>query len=187
MDEETVSVPYTCGVCETTFDKTELLKHPCLLDYNKCQIDANFYVYPALDDGKILHKSLVDSAEIIVTETSKVPNQKTNASNWRNIRIIEEERLIDEICKRPPLWNFKLPLIERSLQIKKKLWEEVTEAMDGKMDIITIKKRWKYLCDTFRNHKNKQHQPSGSAGISRQKNWIHYERMQFLDDVQLES
>lgn len=58
------------------------------------------------------------------------PSQET--SDWRNKKISEEEQLIEEVHKRPALWNFKLPLVERSLQIKKKLWEEIYASMNGK-------------------------------------------------------
>lgn len=55
------------------------------------------------------------------------------------------------------------------------------------MDVPTIKKKWKSLSDSFRiHHKNKQRQPSGSAGTSR-KSWVHYEQLQFLCDMQLEN
>lgn len=53
------------------------------------------------------------------------------------------------------------------------------------IDIATMKKKWKSLCDTYRTYKNKQQKPSGSAGAS-QKKWAHFERMKFLSDVQPE-
>jgi len=49
-----------------------------------------------------------------------------------------------------------------------------------------MKKKWKSLCDSFRMYKSKQHQPSGSAAL-RKCSWVHLERMQFLNDVQLEN
>ncbi|XP_011858323.1 PREDICTED: uncharacterized protein LOC105555868 [Vollenhovia emeryi] len=49
-----------------------------------------------------------------------------------------------------------------------------------------MKKKWKSLCDTYRTYKNKQQKPSGSAGTS-QKKWVHFERMKFLNDMQLET
>ncbi|EFN71220.1 hypothetical protein EAG_07598, partial [Camponotus floridanus] len=90
--------------------------------------------------------------------------------------------LIEEIHKRPPLWNFKLPLSERTMQAKKKLWEEIKTAMNNTIDIATMKKKWKSLCDTYRTYKSKQQKPSGSAGTS-QKKWVHFERMKFLSDM----
>lgn len=64
-------------------------------------------------------------------ETTQSSNQKTN-NDWRNNKIMEEEQLIEEVHKRPPLWNFKLPLVERSLHIKKKLWKEIYISMNGR-------------------------------------------------------
>lgn len=48
-------------------------------------------------------------------------------------------------------------------------------------------KKWKSLSDSFRIYKNKQNQPSGSAGTSRKNSWVHYDRMQFLCDDQFEN
>ncbi|XP_025265237.1 uncharacterized protein LOC112638212 [Camponotus floridanus] len=71
------------------------------------------------------------------------------------------------------------------MQAKKKLWEEIKTAMNNTIDIATMKKKWKSLCDTYRTYKSKQQKPSGSAGTS-QKKWVHFERMKFLSDMQPE-
>ncbi|KYN08481.1 hypothetical protein ALC62_00537 [Cyphomyrmex costatus] len=98
-----------------------------------------------------------------------------------------EEQLIDEVFKRPALWNFKLSVTEHSPQIKKQLWEEVYEAMNGTFPSMeAIKKKWKSLSDFFRVHSKKNQQPSGSAA-SGKKPWVHLQRMQFLNDMRLES
>ncbi|CAL1671792.1 unnamed protein product [Lasius platythorax] len=192
-NEETLSVSYTCGVCETILeDEDERNHHPCFEAYKYVYIDDNFYIYPQCNDGQIIRKSLVGDAEVVVMETTpettptqaQSPSEET--SDWRNKKIREEEQLIEEVSKRPALWNFKLPLVERNLQIKKKLWEEIYASMNGTMDIPTMKKKWKSLSDSFRIHKNKQHQPSGSAA-ARKNTWMHFERMQFLNDVLLEN
>ncbi|XP_028046923.1 uncharacterized protein LOC105828309 [Monomorium pharaonis] len=186
MKQETLIISYTCGVCETICNEQEMSSHSCLEGYNHCQVDENLYFYPQTDDGQIIRESLVNDSKTIVMKDNQVPNKETE-NNWRNKKVTEEERLIEEIHKRPPLWNFKLPLTERSLRIKNKLWEEVAALIDGKMDVSTIKKRWKSLCDTFRvHHKSKQQQSSSARTLSR-KEWIHYKQMQFLCDMQLES
>lgn len=69
--------------------------------------------------------------EVMVTDTTHVSQEAK--SNWQNKKLLEEEQLIDEIHKRPPLWNFKLPLTERSIQIKKRLWEEIHTSMNGRI------------------------------------------------------
>ncbi|KMQ84088.1 hypothetical protein RF55_18455 [Lasius niger] len=126
-NEETLSVSYTCGVCETILeDEDERNHHPCFEAYKYVYIDDNFYIYPQCNDGQIIRKSLVGDAEVVVMETTpettptqaQSPSEET--SDWRNKKIREEEQLIEEGSKRPALWNFKLPLVERNLQIKKK-------------------------------------------------------------------
>lgn len=62
---------------------------------------------------------------------TQVP-QADVASNWRNHKVMEEEHLIGEVHKRPALWNFKLPLSQRSQQVKRKLWEEIAVSMNSK-------------------------------------------------------
>ncbi|XP_071582243.1 uncharacterized protein [Temnothorax nylanderi] len=57
------------------------------------------------------------------------------------------------------------------------------ELYDGRCN---YKKKWKSLCDANRIHRNKQHQPSGSAG-TRRSSWVHAERMQFINDMQLQT
>lgn len=63
-------------------------------------------------------------------ENDTVRNNQDAELNWRSTKTVQEEQLIEEIHKRPALWNFKLPLVERSLKIKKKLWEEVSTSMN---------------------------------------------------------
>ncbi|KYM97009.1 hypothetical protein ALC62_12274 [Cyphomyrmex costatus] len=103
------------------------------------------------------------------------------------MEIEKQEQLIDEVFKRPALWNFKLSVTERSLQIKKQLWEEVYKAMNGTFHSVeAMKKKWKSLSDSFRVHSKKDQQPSGSVA-SGKKPWVHLQRMQFLNDMRLES
>ncbi|KAL0130269.1 hypothetical protein PUN28_002105 [Cardiocondyla obscurior] len=104
-------------------------------------------------------------------------NKEIDERDWRNSKILQEEQLIEEVRKRPALWNFKLPLSDQTLKIKKRLWEEIAVAMNG-MDITSIKER-----KSLKIFKNKQRsQPSGSAGTSQKSSWVHYDRMQFLCD-----
>lgn len=39
-----------------------------------------------------------------------------------------------EVQYRIPLWNFTIPLEERSRDLKTKLWEEVSAALNGKKE-----------------------------------------------------
>lgn len=53
--------------------------------------------------------------------------------------------------------------------------------------IETIKKKWKSLTDSFRIHSKKDQAASGSAATSGKRPWVHLQRMQFLNDMRLES
>lgn len=98
------------------------------------------------DDGKILRRSLVDGIENNVlempnnaeesTEETEVPNEEDfdvgNLPENENLRkIFIEERLIEAIRRRPPLWNFKLPVVQRGVRSKEKLWLDVVTVMKG--------------------------------------------------------
>lgn len=56
----------------------------------------------------------------------------------------------------------------------------------GEMTVAQMKKKWKSLSDMFRRHRKVHIQPSGSAAAKKVK-WLHYERLSFLHDVQLEN
>ncbi|XP_011879052.1 PREDICTED: uncharacterized protein LOC105568196 isoform X1 [Vollenhovia emeryi] len=184
---------HTCSVCKSKVVEEEICNHPCLRGYEFFYVDENLIFHPQNqnDDEQSLvddsHMSLVDDSEEMDEIEKQVPKKiKKTIETWHNEKHVQEEQLIDEIHKRPALWNFKLPLAERSIQIKKKLWEEVSASINN-MDIATVKKKWKSLCDSFRIQQNKQYRPSGSAATSQTNKWVHFDRMQFLSDVQLTS
>ncbi|XP_071581708.1 uncharacterized protein [Temnothorax nylanderi] len=187
INEETLV--YTCGMCETILHKNEIDPHLCFEGFNEFYIDENLYIYPQSDDGQIIRKSLVDGTEAMVLEpreeTTQIQNREADG-NWQNQKVLQEEQLIEEVRKRPALYDCRRPLAERGLRARNKLWEEIVAAMNSTMDVATIKKKWKSLCDANRIHRNKQHQPSGSAG-TRRSSWVHAERMQFINDMQLQT
>ncbi|XP_032688986.1 uncharacterized protein LOC116852584 [Odontomachus brunneus] len=184
-------ISYTCGICETIFDnQDDLAYHPCFKNYNKYVIDDNFYCYPQCENGNVIRNSLMaDGTEaVVMTNIPNVSQCNEPIMDFEAKKIAIEEQLIDEVFQRPALWNFKLPLTERSQQIKKKLWKEVFVALGGTLSIDTMKKKWKSLSDSFRIYLKKDQQAvSGSAARSGKKPWVHFQRMQFLYDVQLES
>ncbi|XP_077256607.1 uncharacterized protein LOC143894313 [Temnothorax americanus] len=187
-NEETLL--YTCDICENVIHKNEVDLHPCFQGFTHVYINNDLHIlYPQTDDGQIIRKSLVDGTEAMVVEpreeTIQILNQEADG-NWRSKKIQEEEQLIEEVRKRPPLYDCRRPLAERALKARNKLWEEIIAAMNSTMDIASIKKKWKSLCDANRIHKNKQHQLSGSAG-TRRSSWVHAERMQFINDMQLQT
>ncbi|XP_032688141.1 uncharacterized protein LOC116852170 isoform X2 [Odontomachus brunneus] len=143
--KETPLLSYTCGVCETVCPENEINCHPCMKEYKYFYMDEHSYFYPQCD------ASLVEK---IQTKNKEADGMTA----WQKVKLLQEEQIIEEVHKRPALWNFKLPLTERRYS-----------------SLIIMRKN------------KQQHQPSGSAGTSRKNSWLHYDRMQFLCDAQLES
>lgn len=57
-------------------------------------------------------------------EITQIQNREANG-NWRNQKIIQEEQLIEEVRKRPALYDCHRPIAERGLRARNKLWEEI--------------------------------------------------------------
>lgn len=101
------------------------------------QIQVSFQLLSLFtENGNIVRRSLVDGVEQMVTDSGSmlcsrsVTNEGDKENAW-NSKIRLEEQLIGEIRQRPPLWNFKLPLPERGVRIKERLWEEVSIKLNG--------------------------------------------------------
>ncbi|XP_036149088.1 uncharacterized protein LOC118647755 [Monomorium pharaonis] len=94
----------------------------------------------------------------------------------------DEETLILEVQLREPLWNYKLPLPQRSIKIIKNLWQEVANALNGKITANECKVKFKSLHDTYRRIIRSETNASGSARKDAGKKWPHYDSMTFLLD-----
>ncbi|KYN26852.1 hypothetical protein ALC57_03767 [Trachymyrmex cornetzi] len=173
-----MEIVYTCGLCEMICNADEIRSHPCLDSFTQFYMDEQHYFYPQCDDGKILRRSLVDGIEKNVlkmpnnaeesTEETKIPNEEDfdveNLPENENLpKIFIEGRLIEAIRRRPPLWNFKLPVAQRDVRSKEKLWLDVVAVMKDVITVADTKKKWKSLSDTFRRYRKNMQLPSGSA------------------------
>lgn len=58
-------------------------------------------------------------------------NSSGRPTNLLARKVHNEEFLIEEVRKRPPLWNFKLHISERGARTKQILWEEIADSMKG--------------------------------------------------------
>ncbi|XP_018399461.1 PREDICTED: uncharacterized protein LOC108777148 [Cyphomyrmex costatus] len=197
--DEKLEIVNTCGLCEIICRVDEIPVHPCLRSFPAYYIDENTrYFYPQCEDGSILRKSLIGDEELNIIETSSEPELIQQASdeesfakenvpiNEKQRKIFLEERLIEAIRKRPALWNFKLPIAERGIRTKEKLWMEVATVMQGLITSEDAKKKWKSLSDTYRKNKKESEMPSGSGARKKMK-WIHMDRMEFLGNICLQS
>lgn len=93
------------------------------------------YVHCFSGKGNIVRRTLLSDGteQVVVTPiASNVTNDNVCTSPLLAKQLLEE-KIIEEIWQRPPLWNFKLPLAERGLRVKDKLWEEVAQSLDGKI------------------------------------------------------
>lgn len=59
--------------------------------------------------------------------------QKLNDSAGNKLNFDDEELLILEVQKRPPLWDYSLPLVQRRSTIRQRLWSEIAVAFNGKI------------------------------------------------------
>ncbi|XP_071639515.1 uncharacterized protein [Temnothorax longispinosus] len=102
--------------------------------------------------------------------------------------VEEVKHLILAVQHRRALWDISQPVDQRSKETRKRLWEEVADELNGVLDAITVKQKFKSLRNTYRKIvQSEQYLPSGSG---RNKNegrhkWKHYDRMEFLRDTSL--
>lgn len=100
------------------------------------------------------------------------------------------EALINAVYARPALYNYRIPLKERTSLKKKALWNEVANLMStmtGTSDVEFVQKRWKQLRDSYIKAKKKEkaYVPSGSpgGGVQNKIVFAFYNQMKFLDDT----
>ncbi|XP_022182494.1 uncharacterized protein LOC111042257 [Myzus persicae] len=87
---------------------------------------------------------------------------------------------IIETCK--PLWDHRLPLGDRSENIKNNMWNEVFVQFNGLYTLECLKSTWKYIRERYTREKKPS--ASGSSGGTK-KVWEHFLSLLFLDDVLL--
>lgn len=88
-----------------------------------------------------------------------------------------EELLISCVQARPPVWDCRLPLSDRSKTARDKLWLEIFNEFgeNPEFSIGFLQKRWRKLRDTYVT-------PSGSAAKKRKK-WECFDLLSFLNDT----
>lgn len=186
----------SCGYCLESAFKYEVHKHHCIRIFQEYFIDeseGNFWGY---EDGEGVYELSQEQEEQISILIAQKENEPTNVQKKKAKRqtasqksiatvksiLDQEEQLILEVQKRPPLWNFTLPLKERSKTIKQKLWDEVSEEMEGWYSPTGAQKKFKSLTDSFRRIVRNEKCPSGSARKNSSCQWPHYHSIQFLRD-----
>ncbi|KYN02829.1 hypothetical protein ALC62_06345, partial [Cyphomyrmex costatus] len=132
------------------------------------------------------HKKNIDfvtSKQGILSEQNSCEKQRNSDEGLKaKLNHDDEETLILEVQLREPLWNYKLPLSLRNVKITKNLWQEVANALNGKITANEAKMKFKSLHDTYRRLIRLETSASGSARKNNGKKWPHYDSMEFLRD-----
>ncbi|CAH1109937.1 unnamed protein product [Psylliodes chrysocephalus] len=138
-----------------------------------------------------------DEEELVVCDTCGVINgcehyyiQDNAERNLQTDDFTEEtisELLISFVSLRPPLWDHRLPLSQRTKSIKDQLWVEILSEFGGNTDLTPaiLQKKWKNLRDKYIKTKAEldTYTPSGSAAKKKKEIWKHFDAMAFLRDT----
>ncbi|XP_071574844.1 uncharacterized protein [Temnothorax nylanderi] len=173
-------IPRKCkGYCNIKNKKIQLLGFNHIIFFtNSCRLLHQ----EGIGKKRIVKQSETDRMHVLfVSNGNFYQGTSRKRTPISRLNFDEEESLILEVQNRPPLWNYTLPLKDRSMQIKKQLWEEVAQFFNGKFSAETLKLKFKSLYDTFRKIIQSEHQASGSGRINKKK-WFHYDSMTFLRD-----
>ncbi|XP_020297427.1 uncharacterized protein LOC109861967 [Pseudomyrmex gracilis] len=188
-ESQDIAVVHTCGICEMIIEEKSIPSHDCVEGYNRFFIDTNFYFYPVTNDNRIVRRSLVDNEEVVLPvekvtgkNESRFYNKKAKRKTVKSLNYDDEELLILSVQEKRPLWDFTIPLEQRCQRLTKKLWDEVSETLGGKLSGEEAKKKFKNLHDAYRRIIQSENLSSGSARPPPTKKWHHYDSMEFLRD-----
>ncbi|XP_024876519.1 uncharacterized protein LOC112457599 isoform X1 [Temnothorax curvispinosus] len=165
----------TCGVCETIVNETEMAQHSCVAGFPTIFINnESRYFYPQCENGDIIRKSALPGGmeEIVVDPITlqQDPDESVSeAINSFNQSNNIDERLIEEVRRHEPLYNFRLPLTQRGRKQTKQMWQDISTELNGEISADGAAKRWKSLRDTFMKIIADKRQPSGSGSFSTEK------------------
>ncbi|XP_015596797.1 uncharacterized protein LOC107268490 isoform X2 [Cephus cinctus] len=104
--------------------------------------------------------------------------------NFEYDTVDYEELLISAVKARPPLYNWKLPLRDRSKSIKKVLWEEVSNEVHNIWSAKICETKFKSMRDRYRRERmDRQYQNINGPGNVKRKPWHHMRLLSFLDNA----
>lgn len=91
-----------------------------------------------------------------------------------------DDLLINAVRDRPCLWDKRHK--DHKVNTKRvRAWKEVSVILNN-MPVELVKDKWRNKKDAFTREKRKRKKPSG-AGRRKDRPWVHYEAMIFLDPV----
>ncbi|KAI4467940.1 forkhead box protein [Holotrichia oblita] len=140
---------YNCGYCKDIISPKEIDTHNCFVGYN------SEYYYMSYDENFAITMNLKSNTDDETQSTAE--------------SLDVDEMLISAVSVRPALYNYKLPLQERSAMSREQ-----------------IPKRWKYLKDRYQKARRdiKKYCPSGSEASTVPKTaFKYYYMMNFLNET----
>ncbi|XP_018566617.1 uncharacterized protein LOC108907431 [Anoplophora glabripennis] len=171
-----MEVNYKCGYCGWLLNNycQNYWDHKCFTDFNERRHDL------VSDPNNVL--TVVEKPREMLNNCET--ECETDSQEELELGSNFDEAIIAMVAERRALYDFKLPLNQRTKAKKEDLWKEISNNLGG-VGILQIKQRWKYLRDSFVRAKKKvkEYRPSGSAGVLPvDPKFKHYDLMQFLDD-----
>ncbi|CAL1681217.1 unnamed protein product [Lasius platythorax] len=184
---------FVCGNCNWVLKEDQISLHSCL------NIDKNKQILIATDDRRVFVQDIEncyfdkenDAQENNTERMENEVEEEIDVPHSINKQILDEE-LINAVQKRPPLYDYRMPLKERSRQ-KTDLWKKVSEDLNGIYTSTEAEKRWNYLKDRYRKSFNsykkvqESTQRSGAAGIHKNQlikpSFKHHHLMSFFNDI----
>lgn len=161
---------FVCGNCNWVLKEDQIPLHSCL------NIDKDKQILIVTDDKRVFVQDILncdfDKENDAQENTERMENEleeEINVPHSINKQMIDEE-LINAVQKRLPLYDYRMPLKERSQQ-KTDLWKKVSEDLNGIYTPTEAEKRWNYLKDRYRKSLNSYKKiqestwRSGAAGI----------------------
>ncbi|XP_077257647.1 uncharacterized protein LOC143894867 isoform X4 [Temnothorax americanus] len=198
----------TCGVCTATIVRKNIKSHQCVQQWHGITIESESQIFYLTNErGECLARVICDGKEQIVLinkeslgqsylKQIQIGNEVTKSINLSvdsdddsvlcstavNKNIIDE-LLIEEVRKRPPIYDYTLPLSFRGRHKVAELWAEISNALKGHLSAEEAKKKWKSLKDTYSKLVADEKKLSGSARSQQKPPWKHFEAMSFLRSV----
>ncbi|XP_022179008.1 uncharacterized protein LOC111039719 isoform X2 [Myzus persicae] len=127
---------------------------------------------------KILPAVSIENKVSLLSSDDDVGDKVKN----REIEFDLTSSLISAIKVRPPLFDHRMILTERSEAIKNILWNEVYAELNGLITIDELKKKWKYLKEKYVRERQKP-KKSENTRKGRRTKWLHYSHLSFLEEV----
>ncbi|KAF9405813.1 hypothetical protein HW555_013595 [Spodoptera exigua] len=101
----------------------------------------------------------------------------------------DTDLFIDEIQKRPAIWDMESPDYKNKILKKKRNWEEMVEIFSDCEDNLEKKKllgefftyeKWKSIRDNYMREAKKQEKLPSGSGSSKHTPYVYYRKLQFL-------